>query len=129
MSRTERLKQIGEELRGQFQKIILDEKLLNDGEMIEMAISIKPAPTTVSCVINDPQQTTANEDVLKTIIPNTLFGVRVRKSLRRLDIKTFGDLIQRSGDDLMETNNFGTTSLHEVREKLAQHGLKLKGDK
>ena len=33
-----------------------------------------------------------------------------------------------TGDDLLECKNFGVTSLNEVREKLEQHGLKLRGD-
>jgi len=33
-----------------------------------------------------------------------------------------------TGDDLLECKNFGVTSLNEVREKLADLGLKMRGD-
>ena len=46
----------------------------------------------------------------------------------RLAINTLGDLVRRTGDDLLECKNFGVTSLNEVREKLAILGLKLRGE-
>jgi DNA-directed RNA polymerase subunit alpha len=36
--------------------------------------------------------------------------------------------VQRSADELLESKNFGMTSLNEVREKLGQCGLSLRGD-
>ena len=33
---------------------------------------------------------------------------------------TIGELLRKSGDDLLESKNFGVTSLNEVREKLEQ---------
>ena len=55
-------------------------------------------------------------------------SVRSRKALQRLNINTLGELIQRSADELLEAKNFGMTSLNEVREKLRQMGLNLRGD-
>ena len=40
----------------------------------------------------------------------------------RLGINTLGDLVRRTGDDLLECKNFGVTSLNEVREKLTTLG-------
>jgi DNA-directed RNA polymerase subunit alpha len=55
-------------------------------------------------------------------------SVRARKCMVRLGLATVGELVRRTGDDLLECKNFGVTSLNEVREKLAVHGLKLRGD-
>jgi DNA-directed RNA polymerase subunit alpha len=55
-------------------------------------------------------------------------SVRARKCMNRLGINTLGELIQRSADELLEAKNFGQTSLAEVRDKLAQYGLTLRGD-
>jgi DNA-directed RNA polymerase subunit alpha len=55
-------------------------------------------------------------------------SVRARKCMNRLGINTLGDLIQRTADELLESKNFGMTSLTEVREKLRQFGLTLRGD-
>lgn len=55
-------------------------------------------------------------------------SVRARKCMVRLSMNTIGELIRKSGDDLLECKNFGVTSLNEVREKLTVAGLKLRGD-
>lgn len=55
-------------------------------------------------------------------------SVRARKCMIRLGINTLGELIQFTGDQLLECKNFGVTSLNEVREKLRQFGLKLRGE-
>jgi DNA-directed RNA polymerase subunit alpha len=55
-------------------------------------------------------------------------SVRARKCMVRLGLTTIGELLRRTGDDLLECKNFGVTSLNEVREKLTQHGMKLRGD-
>jgi DNA-directed RNA polymerase subunit alpha len=55
-------------------------------------------------------------------------SVRARKCMVRLGINTIGELVRKTGDDMLECKNFGVTSLNEVREKLADLGLKLRGD-
>ena len=55
-------------------------------------------------------------------------SVRARKCMNRLTLTTIGELVSRTGDELMEAKNFGVTSLNEVREKLEAMGLKLRGD-
>ena len=55
-------------------------------------------------------------------------SVRARKCMVRLGISTIGELVRRTGDDLLECKNFGVTSLNEVREKLTLQNLKLRGD-
>ncbi len=55
-------------------------------------------------------------------------SVRARKCMIRLGISTIGELLRRTGDELLECKNFGVTSLNEVRDKLATHGLKLRGE-
>ena len=55
-------------------------------------------------------------------------SVRARKAMVRLGLNTIGELVRRSGDDLLECKNFGVTSLNEVRENLTKFGIKLRGD-
>jgi DNA-directed RNA polymerase subunit alpha len=55
-------------------------------------------------------------------------SVRARKCMVRLQLSTIGELIRKTGDDLLECKNFGVTSLNEVREKLTAMNLKLRGD-
>lgn len=55
-------------------------------------------------------------------------SVRSRKCMVKLGIDTIGDLVRRTCEDLIECKNFGVTSLKEVRDKLAEYGLKLRGE-
>lgn len=55
-------------------------------------------------------------------------SVRARKCMVRLGLTTIGELLRKTGDDMLECKNFGVTSLNEVREKLTIAGLKLRGD-
>ncbi|MDG2382921.1 MAG: DNA-directed RNA polymerase subunit alpha C-terminal domain-containing protein [Pirellulaceae bacterium] len=66
--------------------------------------------------------------LLERPISELNLSVRARKCMVRLGISTVGELLRRTGDDLLECKNFGVTSLTEVREKLTQHALKLRGD-
>ena len=61
-------------------------------------------------------------------ISDLKLSVRARKCMMRLRLTTIGELIRKSGDDLLESKNFGVTSLNEVREKLTLLDLKLRGE-
>jgi DNA-directed RNA polymerase subunit alpha len=50
---------------------------------------------------------------------------RPRNCLRRAQIKTVGELVQRTADDLLNITNFGQKSLEEVIAKLDELGLSL----
>ena len=61
-------------------------------------------------------------------ISDLQLSVRARKCMNRLGINTMGEVMQRTADELLESRNFGMTSLSEVREKLQAMGLSLRGD-
>jgi DNA-directed RNA polymerase subunit alpha len=50
---------------------------------------------------------------------------RPRNCLRRAQVKTVGELVQRTADDLLNITNFGQKSLEEVTAKLDELGLSL----
>jgi DNA-directed RNA polymerase subunit alpha len=77
-----------------------------------------------------PKQALTEQEqaVLGKPVSELNLSVRARKCMNRLGINSLGDLVQRSGDELLESKNFGMTSLSEVRERLAQFGLSLRGD-
>jgi len=77
----------------------------------------------------EPESLSADEQaMLNRPVSDLNLSVRARKCMIRLGITTIGELVRRSGDDLLECKNFGVTSLNEVREKLTLHSLKLRGD-
>lgn len=55
------------------------------------------------------------------------FSVRTYNCLKKANILTIGELVQTTEADLMQIRNFGKKSLLEVRDKLSQLGLSLKG--
>ena len=55
-------------------------------------------------------------------------GVRSYYCLKRVGIETIGDLVMKSETELAAIPNFGKKSIEEVKETLATHGLRLRGD-
>lgn len=57
-------------------------------------------------------------------------SVRSRNSLQKENIRTLGDLVQKTEDDMLAIENFGKKSLKEIADFLAEHdlefGMKLK---
>lgn len=53
---------------------------------------------------------------------------RPRNCLKRAQINTIGDLVERTADDLLSITNFGQKSLDEVVERLSQRGLTLRSN-
>lgn len=66
--------------------------------------------------------------LLERPISDLNLSVRARKCMNRLGLSVLGELVRKTQDDLLECKNFGVTSLNEVREKLTQIGLKLRGE-
>ena len=96
---------------------------------LRLGQSLEEGAAAPTCAIR-PQQPLSEQEqaVLSKPVSDLNLSVRARKCMNRLGINTLGDLIQRTADELLESKNFGMTSLNEVREKLAQFGLTLRGD-
>jgi len=65
------------------------------------------------------------EDVL---IEELELGVRSYNCLKREGVETVSDLIARTEAELLNIPNFGKKSIEEVRERLAERDLKLRGE-
>jgi DNA-directed RNA polymerase subunit alpha len=52
---------------------------------------------------------------------------RPRNCLKRAQVNTIGELVQKSEEDLLAITNFGQKSLDEVLQKLDERGLALRG--
>ncbi|HUB27918.1 MAG TPA: DNA-directed RNA polymerase subunit alpha C-terminal domain-containing protein [Tepidisphaeraceae bacterium] len=52
-------------------------------------------------------------------------SVRSRNCLKKMNLRTLGDLLRTSEQDLLSYKNFGETSLDEIKALLAQKGLRL----
>lgn len=69
---------------------------------------------------------TGKEVVLAKPVAELQLSVRARKALQLLNINSLGDLASHTEAELMGMKNFGATSLKEVKERLAEHGLSLR---
>jgi len=82
-------------------------------------------PTEEAPVAEVPEGPQPEDDML---IDDLDLGVRSLNCLKREGIETVGDLIARSEQELMCIPNFGRKSLDEVRERLEENKLKLRGE-
>lgn len=73
-------------------------------------------------------QEEAGQDILKHSVEELELSVRCQHCLEKLGIKTIGELVTKTKEDLLAVRNFGRTSLQEIRDKLAGHGLALRND-
>ncbi|MDR0310615.1 MAG: DNA-directed RNA polymerase subunit alpha [Acidobacteriota bacterium] len=60
---------------------------------------------------------------LKRSVEELELSVRSYNCLRNADIKTIGELVQKSESDMLKTKNFGRKSLNEIKEILSDMGL------
>jgi DNA-directed RNA polymerase subunit alpha len=65
------------------------------------------------------------EGVLAQSVESLDLPIRPANCLRKMGIKTIGQLIQTPESDLLKIRNFGEKSLSEIKEKLAPLGLTL----
>ncbi|MFH1377595.1 MAG: DNA-directed RNA polymerase subunit alpha C-terminal domain-containing protein [Planctomycetota bacterium] len=65
------------------------------------------------------------EVVLMTPISDFELSVRSRNCLSKMDIRSLGDLVKRSEQELLAYKNFGETSLQEIKEMLTTRNLRL----
>lgn len=73
------------------------------------------------------------EEIRKKILNQSVeeleLSVRASKCVRAFNIKTIGELTQKSEKELLKMKNFGKKSLNEIKEKLKKLGLSLSGEK
>ncbi|MDR1484501.1 MAG: tetratricopeptide repeat protein [Planctomycetaceae bacterium] len=81
-----------------------------------------PEPIPIESLSPAEQQTLARP------VTDLNLSVRAKKCMNRLNIQTIGELVSCSADQLLECKNFGVTSLLEIREKLVDFNIKLRGE-
>lgn len=63
--------------------------------------------------------------LLDTPVTDFELSVRARTCLKKMNIRSLGDLLRITEAELMSYKNFGETSLQEIRKMLATRGLRL----
>ena len=73
------------------------------------------------------QHVAASSPDLDLPIEDLDLSERPRNCLKRAQINTVGELLTKTEDDLLNITNFGQKSLDEVKQKLDERGLTLRG--
>jgi DNA-directed RNA polymerase subunit alpha len=73
----------------------------------------------------DDRRAGGRNAVLEIPISDFELSVRSRNCLKKMNIKSLGDLLKTSEQELLSYKNFGETSLNEIKALLAQKGLRL----
>jgi DNA-directed RNA polymerase subunit alpha len=80
-----------------------------------------------SLELGETSATMASSPELEMPIEDLDLSERPRNCLKRAQVNTVGELLRKSEDDLLAITNFGQKSLDEVKEKLNERGLALRG--
>ena len=64
-----------------------------------------------------------NSKILETSIDDLDFSVRAYNCLKRANILTLNDLVEKSENEMMKIRNLGKKSLKEVIDKVKDMGL------
>jgi DNA-directed RNA polymerase subunit alpha len=76
--------------------------------------------------LGDVSSATSGSPDLDLPIEDLDLSERPRNCLKRAQINTIGELVERTEDDLLAITNFGQKSLDEVLQKLDERGLALR---
>ncbi|MBR4833486.1 MAG: tetratricopeptide repeat protein [Thermoguttaceae bacterium] len=115
---------LGSKNFGETSLVEIKEILQQKGLKLGMYSTEKQPVETVETQQLSPEE----QSVLARDVGDLKLSVRARKCMNRLNIHTIGELVKRSADELLECKNFGVTSLKEIREKLVDFNVKLRGD-
>jgi DNA-directed RNA polymerase subunit alpha len=88
---------------------------------------IKDILASKGMLIDDEQEKRDEKHsaLLDTPVTDFELSVRTRNALRKMNIRTLGDLLKVTEAELRSFKNFGDASLEEIKAMLAQKGLRL----
>lgn len=75
-------------------------------------------------ILNSPEEDNTSK-VMDMTIEDLDLSVRSYNCLKRAEINTVADLMQKSEEDMIKVRNLGRKSLEEVKKKLQELGLTL----
>jgi DNA-directed RNA polymerase subunit alpha len=105
----------------------LDAVLRTDPNHIRARLYMKDVESARSMHYDDDLDGRGDRRSAILNVPVTDFelSVRSRNCLKKMNIRTLGDLLKTTEQELLSYKNFGETSLNEIKALLAQKGLRL----
>jgi DNA-directed RNA polymerase subunit alpha len=92
-------------------------------EQLTIFINFEEQPEPVDAPVNEEQEK-LNDNLWRTVDELEL-SVRSANCLQNANIKSIGELVQKTEAEMLKTKNFGRKSLKEIKEILAEMGLSL----
>jgi len=74
---------------------------------------------------DEERESAQHQQVLDIPVTDFELSVRARNCLKKMNIRTLGDLTRVSEQQLLSSKNFGETSLTEIKDMLTAKGLRL----
>ena len=74
----------------------------------------------------DDRKGDARNRVLEIPITDFELSVRSRNCLKKMNIRSLGDLLKTTEQELLSYKNFGQTSLNEIKQQLGNFGMGLR---
>jgi DNA-directed RNA polymerase subunit alpha len=104
----------------------LDAVLRTNPNHARAKLYMKDVESARSMYYDDDDRRGGNRNaVLDIPVTDFELSVRSRNCLKKMSIRTLGDLLKTSEQELLSYKNFGETSLNEIKALLAQKGLRL----
>lgn len=115
--------------RGKFSQAerCLRQVLATDPNHARAKLFIKDVLASKAMVIDDEKERIMEKQsaLLDTPVTDFELSVRTRNAVRKMNIRTLGDLLKVTEAELRSFKNFGEASLDEIKSMLAQKGLRL----
>ena len=91
----------------------------------QLSVFVNFEETEEPTVVEAPrEEAKLNENLFRSVDELEL-SVRSANCLQQANIRTIGDLVQKTEAEMLKTKNFGRKSLKEIKEILAEMGLSL----
>ena len=127
------------EQRTNFERLVLDietdgtqspqDVLASAGDtlrsLVDLVANMSDSPKGLE--LGEVASTATTSPDLELPIEDLDLSERPRNCLKRAQINTVGELLTKTEDDLLNITNFGQKSLDEVKQKLDERGLTLRG--
>ncbi len=115
--------------RGQYSKAerCIRQVLNTDPNHDRARLFLKDVLASNNMVIDEEEQTLLDKSAVLLDTPVTDFelSVRTRNSLRKVEIRTLGDLLRVTEAELRSFKNFGEAGIEEIKAMLSQRSLRL----
>ncbi len=101
-------------------KNLLDNQHLQLGQTMEGGM---PMPIPSPSLVPSPAPTMNSSENMSRSVSDMELSVRSRKCLQWMGIATMGELAEKTEHELISIQNFGQTSLNEIKTQLERFGL------